>query len=64
MPVPSVLDTDNGCYLKVGFPKEIRLPDPNIQSIALDFSSISDNMMSNANGANTLTVDTDVFNQS
>jgi len=48
MPVPSELDTENGCYLKVKFPKEIRLPNPNDADEALDFSSVSDNMMSNA----------------
>jgi hypothetical protein len=48
MPVPTEKDPDNGCFLKVKFPKEIRLPNPNDANEALDYSSVSDNMMSNA----------------
>jgi len=63
MPIPSQKDITNGCYLKITFPKEIVLPDPNDDDLALSYQSEDDNMMSNKNGGNTLNVGNEVFNQ-
>ena len=28
MPIPTEIDKDEGCFLKIEFPKEMPLPDP------------------------------------
>jgi len=51
MPVP--IDK-TGCYLKIKFPRDIALPDPNDDNLALTYQSAEDNMMSNIFGEDVL----------
>jgi hypothetical protein len=37
MPVPAEKDSDEGCYLKITFPKEMPLPDPADDQNSLTF---------------------------
>jgi hypothetical protein len=63
MPIPSEKDTINGCFLKITFPKEIVMPDPIDDSLALAYQSADDNMMSNSQGGDNLNVGNEVFEQ-
>jgi hypothetical protein len=61
MPIPIEKSSD-GCYMRIKFPNDITLPDPEDENAkALIFQTLDDNMMTKSNGQTSLSTPDEVF---